>query len=118
MNISAQLKPALWGIAGGALALATLGFGWGGWTTSAQADSIVRTQIDNAVVAALAPVCVDKFQRAGDAPANLAALRRIDNKSQGRFVEKGGWAAVPGNNSSERLSEVARACATLLLTSA
>lgn len=28
-----------------------------------------------------------------------------------------GWAAVPGNNSSERVSAVARACAALLLTS-
>ena len=63
---------------------------------------------------ALAPVCVDKFQRAGDASANLAALKKIDTWSQGDFVEKGGWATVPGTNSSERVSAVARACAALL----
>ena len=117
MNIPVQTKPALWGIAGGAVALAIAGFSWGGWTTSAKAESTARAQADTAVVSALAPVCVDKFQHTGDAAANLAALRRIENSSQGDFVEKGGWAAVPGNNSSERVSAVARACAALLLTS-
>ena len=118
MNIPVQTKPALWGIAGGALALAIVGFSWGGWTTSGAAESTARAQVDTAVVDALAPVCVDRFQRAADAPANLAALRRIDNSSQGDFVEKGGWAGVPGNNSSERVAAVARACATLLLKTA
>lgn len=117
MNIPVQIKPALWGIAGGAVALAIAGFSWGGWTTSGTAESAARAQADTAVMAALAPVCVDRFRLAGDAPANLAALRRLDHGSQGDFVEKGGWAKVAGNNSSERVSAVARACAVLLLTS-
>lgn len=97
--------------------MAIVGFGWGGWTTSGKAESTARAQVDTAVVSALAHVCVDRFQQAGDATATLAALRRLDYSSQGDFVEKGGWAAVPGNNSSERVSAVARACAALLLTS-
>lgn len=72
-----------------------------------------RLPLRAAVVDALAPVCADRFQRAADAPANLAALRRIDNSSQGDFVEKGGWAGVPGNNSSDRVAAVVKACATL-----
>ena len=59
-------------------------------------------------------LCVDKFQRAGDASANLATLKKVDTWSQGDFVEKGGWATVPGTNSSERVSAVAKACAVLL----
>lgn len=118
MKVPIQTEPALWGIAGGAIALAIIGFSWGGWTTAGKADAAARTQVDDAVVGALVPVCVDRFRQAGDAGANLAALRRLDFSSQADFVEKGGWAAVPGNNSAERVSAVARACAALLVTTA
>jgi len=114
MKIPIETKPALWGIAGGAVALAIVGFSWGGWVTGGKAEAAARIRVDDAVVVALAPVCVDKFQRAGDAPANLVALKKVDTWSQGEFVEKGGWATVPGTNSSERVSAVAKACAVLL----
>jgi hypothetical protein len=86
MNIPIETKPALWGMAGGAVALAIVGFSWGGWTTGGKAESTATMRANDAVVAALAPVC----------------------------VEKGGWASVPGMNSSERVSAVAKACAVLL----
>ena len=116
MNIPLAIKPALWGIVAGAAALAIVGFAWGGWMTSGRAETRTHAQVDDAVVLALAPVCADKFRHGGDAAANLAALRKVDAGEQGRFVEKGGWAAVPGNNSSERVAAIARVCATLLLT--
>lgn len=118
MNLPIQIKPALWGMAGGAVALAIVGFSWGGWTTAATADAAAKAQVDTAVVGALAPVCVDRFRRASDASAKLDALRRLDYGSQGEFVEKGGWAGLPGAKSTERLADVARACAVLLLTPA
>ena len=116
MQIPIEAKPALWGIAGGAVALAVVGFGWGGWITGGKAEAAALMRVNDAVVVALAPVCVDKFQRAGNSAANLAALRKVEAWSQGDFVEKGGWATVPGTNSSERVSAVARACAVLLTT--
>jgi len=116
MKIPIETKPALWGIAGGAVALAIVGFSWGGWVTGGKAEAAALTRANDAVVMALAPVCVDKFQRAGDSAANLAALRKVDAWSQGDFVEKSGWATVPGSNSSERVSAVAKACAVLLTT--
>jgi hypothetical protein len=114
MNIPIETKPALWGVAGGAVALAIVGFTWGGWTTGGQAETTALLRESEAVVVALAPVCVDKFKRAADASANLAELKKVDTWSQGYFVEKGGWATVPGNNSAERVSAVAKACAVLL----
>ena len=114
MKLPIETKPALWGIAGGAVALAIVGFTWGGWITGGKAETTTLTRVDDAVVLALAPVCVEKFQRGADAVANLAALRKVDTWSQGDFVEKGGWAAVPGNNSSARVAAVAKACALLL----
>lgn len=107
-------KPVLWGAAGGAIALAIVGFGWGGWTTAGKAELATRTQVDDAVVGALAPVCVERFQRAGDAPAKLAALKAINDYERSTFIEKGGWAGAPGKDVPDRVPAVARACATLL----
>jgi hypothetical protein len=114
MKIPIETKPVLWGVAGGAIALAIVGFTWGGWVTGSKAETTAVMRINDAVVGALAPVCVDKFQHAGDASANLVALKKVETWSQGDFVEKGGWATVPGTNSAERVTAVARACAVLL----
>jgi len=112
MNIPVEVKPALWGAVGGAIAAAIVGFSWGGWVTGSTAETNALQRANAAVVAALAPVCVEKFQHATDATANLAALKKADSWSQGDFIEKGGWATLPGKN--EQVSAVAQACALLL----
>jgi hypothetical protein len=118
MNIPVETKPALWGVVGGAIALAIIGFSWGGWVTAGTADSTTKAQVDTAVVGALAPVCADRFQHAGDASSNLTTLRKLDYSAQSDFIEKGGWAGLPGAKATDRLTEVARACAVLLLSPA
>jgi hypothetical protein len=115
MKIPVETKPALWGVAGGALALAIAGFTWGGWVTGGRAEADATQRANAAVVVALAPACVEKFQNAADVSDNLAALKKVDSWSQGAFVEKGGWASLPGSNSPERVSAVAKACASLLV---
>jgi hypothetical protein len=114
MKIPVETKPALWGIAGGAIALAIVGFTWGGWVTGGKAEADAMQRSNSAVVVALAPVCVEKFQHTPDVSTNLAALKKVDSWSQGAFVEKGGWATVPGSNAPEQVSAVAKACASLL----
>jgi hypothetical protein len=114
MKIPVETKPALWGVASGAVALAIVGFTWGGWVTGGKAETDATQRANAAVVVALAPVCVEKFQHTADVSANLAALKKVDSWSQGAFVEKGGWATVPGSNSPAQLSAVASACALLL----
>ena len=114
MKLPVETKPALWGIAGGAIAAAIVGFSWGGWVTGGKADAEATQRANAAVVVALAPVCVERFQRATDVSANLAALKKVDSWSQGDFVEKGGWATVPGSKPPEQVSAVAKACASLL----
>jgi hypothetical protein len=44
----------------------------------------------------------------------LVELKKIDTWSQGEFVEKGGWATVPGTNPPEQVTGVAKACASML----
>ena len=114
MKIPEETKPALWGVVGGAIAAAIVGFTWGGWVTGSTSEANASTRANNAVVVALAPVCVERFQRAPDVTNNLAALKKIDSWSQGDFVEKGGWVTVPGAKPIDQASAVAKACATLL----
>lgn len=116
MNIPIETKPAAWGFACGAAALAIAGFTWGGWMTAGKAEAMASTRAETAAVAALAPVCAERFQRAGDVAANMAALKKVETWSQGEFIEKGGWAAVGGPKASPQLSSVARACAALLIS--
>jgi len=114
MKIPVETKPALWGAVGGAIAAAIIGFSWGGWVTGGTAEADATQRANAAVVAALAPVCVERFQGGADATANLAALRKVDSWSQGDFIEKGGWAAARGSKPNDQLSAVAKACASLL----
>ena len=109
----AAVKPALWGAAAGAVAVAIVGFGWGGWVTGGTAEMLAKNSAATAVIAALTPICVEKFQQAADASANLAEMKKATYAwDQSRFVEKGGWATMPG--STEPNSAVAKACAESL----
>jgi len=114
MKMPVETKPALWGFAGGAVAMAIAGFTWGGWVTGSRAESTAAQRAKDAVVVALAPICVDKFTHATDVVANRDALKKTDAWSQSDFVEKGGWAAVPGPSNPEQVTAVAKACAALL----
>ena len=116
MKIPVETTPALWGAAIGAIALAIAGFTWGGWVTGGKAEADAIQRANAAVVVALAPVCVEKFQTATAVAANLAALKKVDSWSQGDFVEKGGWATFPGSNPPTQITAVAQACASLLVS--
>jgi len=102
----------LQGAAVGAVATLIVGFNWGGWVTGGTAKEMTDKSARSAVVSVLSPICVDKFQRSADAAANLVELRKASSYQQGSFIEKGGWATMPG---SDRVnSAVAEACATML----
>src|SRR5688572_9129990 len=77
MKLSPKVEPVLWGAAGGAAALAFVGFMFGGWVTGGKAQELARQQADKAVITALAPICVDKFRHAKNADENLGKLKAI-----------------------------------------
>jgi hypothetical protein len=114
MKLPIETKPALWGVVGGAIASAIVGFTWGGWVTSGTAEAAAAKRVNAAVVEALAPACVEKFKRSSDAAANLAEFKKVDTWSRGAFIEKGGWATLPGANSPAQVTAVADACGALL----
>ena len=76
------------------------------------ARALADSSANNAVVAAVAPICVDQFQRSADASAKLAELKKASSWERATFVEKGGWAVMPGSKTID--SGVAQACATML----
>jgi len=107
-----SLKRLLQGAAVGVVATIALGFGWGGWMLGSAAKTLADNTAASAVVAAVAPICVDQFQRSSAAAANLTELKKTDAWQRAAYVEKGGWAMMPG--SKEVDSGVPRACADLL----
>ena len=103
----------LQGIAIGAVASIVIGFSWGGWMTGSTANRLAAERVDTAVVAALTPVCVEKFLQNSDAQANLAVIKKIPSSwEQGEYVQKGGWATQPGATSTDY--HLARECAEKL----
>jgi hypothetical protein len=107
-----SLTRLLQGVAAGVVATLVIGFGWGGWMLGGSAKELADNAASSAVVAAIAPICADQFQRSADAAGNLTALKKTDSWQQAAYVEKGGWAVMPGSKVAE--SGVPQACAALL----
>lgn len=107
-----SLTRLLQGAAVGAVATLFIGFYWGGWVTGGNAKDMVQRSSTTAVVTALSPICVDKFQRSAEAATNMVELKKVSSYQQGSFIEKGGWATLPGSDNAN--SAVARACAEML----
>ena len=107
-----SLKRLLQGAVVGVAATLAIGFGWGGWMLGSTAKTLADSTASSAVVAAIAPICADQFQRSADAANNLTALKKTDSWQQAAYVEKGGWAIMP--RSKEVDSGVPQACAAIL----
>lgn len=109
-----SLTRLLQGAAAGAVATMVIGFNWGGWTLGGTAAQMSEKSANAAIVRVLAPICVENFKHAAGADANLAEMKKVSSWQQGSFIEKGGWATMPGAAAPD--STVARACAELLAT--
>ena len=73
---------------------------------------ITERSVSAALVAVLAPMCVDKFRQGPDGVSNLAEFKKVSSWMQDSYIQKGGWATFPGMDSPDLA--IARACATLL----
>ena len=114
MNISPNVKPALWGAVGGAVALAILGFTWGGWVTNSSATTMAQDRANIEIAKVLAPICYLQFNQQPDAIAKMAELKGLTGSyQQATYVEKTGAATMPG--SDKMLRGVSQACAELLV---
>ena len=112
-SLPTQTTPFLWGAAAGAIAIAIVGFSWGGWVTGSTAENRASGRADEAILSSLTPICVAQFQLSANAPAKLAALKEVKSWEQGDYVGKSGWATMPGST-AEPNRQVATACAEAL----
>ncbi len=108
MNIPEWLKPALYGAAAGAAALAVVGFSWGGWVTGGTAKQMASDQARLEVVAALVPICMDQSKQDPQVVETLAQLKDTSSYQRSDMLIKAGWATMPGSSDPNR--SVARAC--------
>ncbi len=109
-----SLTRLLQGAAAGAVATMVVGFYWGGWSLGSTADKMAKDRSELAVIAALAPVCADKFRALPDAEAKTVALSKVDSwKRRDEFPNE--FVTLPGD--SYPSSALVDACSTLLLAS-
>jgi hypothetical protein len=115
VKVPEWVKPAVWGGIVGVVAIAIVGFSAGWVVTSGSAQAMAEQQGEKAVLAALTPICVAQFksQMPQVRTTQLAALKDESSWQRGDFVEKQGWATMPG--SKEPNDEVADTCATELM---
>jgi hypothetical protein len=98
------------GAAVGAVATMVVGFYWGGWSLRSTADKL-KERSEVAVVAALAPVCAEKFSALPDSAAKKVALSKVDSwKRRDEFPKE--FVTLPGD--SYPSSALVEACYTLL----
>jgi hypothetical protein len=107
-----SLTRLLQGAVAGAVATIFIGFSWGGWSLGSTADKMAKEQSEVAVVAALAPVCADKFRAQPDAAAKTIALSKVDSwKRADEFPKES--VTLPGETYPS--SALANACYALLM---
>ena len=107
------IKPLVGGIAIGAIALLIVIF-WTGWVvTSGKAESQGEQMATEAVIEALAPICVEQFAQDPNKVERLEVLKEKNSYQRDDYVEEIGWATMPAAESTVR--GVADACAKRIL---
>lgn len=108
-----SLKPGIWGAVIGAAVISVVGFSSFGWILGSTAERMAKEQAQDAVVAVLAPICVEKFQHQADAATRLVEFKKVSSSWDRRsIIEKGGWATMAGTDAPS--SAVVTACAERL----
>lgn len=86
------------GAAVGAIVLLIIIFS-AGWVVT---DSSAREMADKAVLEKLVPICVANFQQDPNKVQKLEELQKKSPFEMGEYVEKQGWATMPGSKEPEK----------------
>ena len=112
MKTPEWLKPGLQGAAVGAVALAIVGFTWGGWVTGGTAKEMASDLARSEVVAALVPICIEQSKQDPQVVETLAELKDAGSYQRSNMLMEAGWATMPGSTDANR--QVASACMEVL----
>lgn len=108
-----QIKPFAWGIAVGAIVLLIVVFSAGWVVTSGSAQLKAKTMATDAVIDRLAPISIAQFMKDPNREMRLKELKELDYWKRGEYVQKQGWATMPGEKEAD--STVAAECARRLV---
>ena len=112
MNTPEWLKPGIYGALAGAILVSSIGFSWGGWVTTGNANKMASNMAQDSVIAALVPICVDIARTDPDRVGQLAKIQAASTYQRRDAVMAAGWATVPGSDTPDR--NLATACLNAL----
>jgi hypothetical protein len=101
----AKLKYGVLGLVFGAVGAMIIGFVWGGWTTTGTA----KRMTEKAVLASHAAICVAQFMKEPSHVEKLKEFEKLNGWEKVDFIQKGGWAKMPGGEIADLYA--CRACA-------
>jgi len=107
------IKPFAWGMAVGAVVLLIVIFSAGWVMTSNSAKAMAQEISEKAVLDRLAPISVAQFLQDPNRKERLKELKEIDSWKRGEYVQKQGWAIMPGEKESDW--NVANECANRIV---
>jgi hypothetical protein len=107
-----KIKTTSWGVVGGALVTAYVGFNLAGWMTDGSAKALAKETATTAVVERLGTICVAQFNRDNAKGQKLIEMKGKDAWDTGRYIETQSWAIMPGEDKAEY--GVSDACAKQL----
>jgi hypothetical protein len=99
-----KIKYGVWGLIVGAIFAIITGFAWGGWTTA----GTTQTMTEDAVLASQAAICVAQFMKEPNHEEKLKEFAKVNSWERAKFIEKGGWDKMPGQEKPDYA--VDRAC--------
>lgn len=108
MNFPVWIKPALMGAGAGAVALAIVGFSWGGWVTGGAAKDLAKKQSIADIAVALTPYCLELSRSDPKSVEILAELGAATSFGRKGIIEKAGWATPLGAEKPN--TDLAQAC--------
>jgi hypothetical protein len=111
-----EIKPFAWGMAAGAIVLLIIVFSAGWVVTSGTAKAEAKVMASNAVMNRLAPIAVAQFMLDPNKEERLKELKKLESwgaNNRSDYVQKQGWATMPGEKQAD--SGLADECARRLV---
>ena len=108
MTFPEWTKPGIYGALGGAIAVSILGFTWGGWTTSGNAQTMAQDLATEEVTLAMVPVCLNISAADPKRTEKLVILQDESGYGRRNAMMETGWATRPGTDTPDR--DLADAC--------
>jgi len=102
----AKVTYGTWGFVAGAGVAMTIGFAWGGWTTS----SATQKMTEEAVMSSRVAICVAQFMNGPNQKKRITEFKGTESYQRSELIEKGGWDRMPGQEKATW--GVASACAS------